>query len=169
MTEQTTPDDGTTKTIYDNNGNVIFEKKMVQSSGFTVYQYDAFNRLKQVGEVTVVSSWPPPSPNTSYSQWQIKHTYDINQASGVTNNYCRGRLTMVELKRSAGSDFIFFVYDKFGNVIENRVSIVGTSTPYSIKFNYDLLGREIETIYPSGNSVMRTYDSAGRLKKIYSL
>ena len=60
-----------------------------------------------------------------------------------------------------------FVYDRFGNLAEQHTTIEGLSSKI-VRYQYDALGRVTEIEYPSGNTVIRTYDEAGRLHKIFN-
>ena len=89
-------------------------------------------------------------------------------------NYGQGRLTKTEVNEdsdAAPEHTTLYVYDKFGNLAEKRITIDGGSsvTLKTIKHKYDVLGREVQLIYPSGNTLVRQYDNVGRLKKVYTI
>ncbi|MCI0550704.1 MAG: DUF6443 domain-containing protein, partial [Anaerolineae bacterium] len=184
LTQKETPDEGITKFVYDKNGNLRYSQDAHQADpsryDFTVYYYDAFNRISLVGEEYDDYSWsttPPSLANTTYgteaSEWKIKYAYDANQVIGVTN-YCQGKLTKTEVNDDIDNTTehtTLYVYDKLGNLTDKRVTIDGGSpiTEKIIRHSYDLLRRETQLTYPSGNVIARQFDPAGRLKKIYTI
>lgn len=181
-----TPDEHTTRFVYDNNGNLRYSQDSTQvgSGDFTVYYYDKHNRVIKVGVETDnaapngynwTSTAPPPDiTNTTYGteddEWKVQNYYDVNYVTGMTN-YSQGRLTKAEVNDdadNAAEHATLYLYDKFGNMTEKRISIDGGSpiTEKTIRHGYDLLGRETQLTYPSGNVIARQFDAVGRLKKI---
>jgi hypothetical protein len=182
VTQTLTPDEGTTKFIYDNIGNLLYSQNSHQADptryDFTVTYYDKHNRVTWIGEEknTIWNSTPPSITDTTYGkgadEWKVRHFYDVNYA-GVPN-YCQGKLTRTWVNDDGDIDWdheTLYVYDKFGNLVEKRITIDrgGPITQKIIKHVYDLLGRETQVIYPSNNTIARQYDAVGRLKKIYTI
>ena len=183
LTQRITPEDVNdvgTKYIYDANGNLIYEQNADQRENgykFTVYWYDEYNRLTQVGEETY-DDWssisvPLVSNSGTYAtgsdEWKIKYYYDDNYLP-YSENYCKGRLTKTVIQNPSNepnSEF-YYVYDKCGNMIRKDYRSYGET--YQIThYTYDSLGRITEIQYPSGLIVCQTYDGAGRLEKVYSI
>lgn len=177
--EKQTPDDGTTKYLYDINGNLRYSQSAFQNTNgynFTVYKYDLLNRVTLIGEEKI-DDWNTTAPSetgdygTGIDEWRTKYTYDVNMVAGA-QNFCQGKLTQTEINDD-GDDVAEhtykYVHDKFGNVIEKRIAIDGGSplTEKIVHYTYDRLGRLAEILYPSGSKVIRFYDNAGRLRKIY--
>jgi YD repeat-containing protein len=180
LTQSITPDDSTTKFVYDKNGNLRYIQNMAQAptGDFTAYHYDKHNRVTWVGEEKNIdwNSTPPSITDTTYGkdagEWKVRHFYDFNYA-GVPN-YGQGKLTRTWVNDDGDVEKeheTLYIYDKFGNLTEKRITIDGGNpvTQKTIKHVYDLLGRETQVIYPSNNTVARQYDTLGRLKKIYTI
>jgi YD repeat-containing protein len=182
-TQQTSPDEGTAKFIYDKNGNVRYTQDAHQAdparavNDFTVTYYDQHNRVTLVGEENDDFNWTTTLPditNTTYGteagEWKVKNYYDVNYVTGVAN-YCQGRLTKTEVNNGGTIHTILYVYDRFGNITQKRITIDGGSpiTEKVISHSYDHLGRETQLTYPSGNIIARSYDALGRLKKIFTI
>lgn len=193
VVEETNPDENlmftngpTRRYVYDDLGNLRFSQDAEQYGtsqyDFTVYYYDAFGRITLVGVEKDDFGWtetsdPPDVSNTTYgteaSEWRIKYHYDENFVTGVAN-YSTSRLTKVEVNDdtdAAVEHTTKYVYDQFGNIIEKHITI-DEGNPLAEKtiiHIYDKLGREIQTIYPSGNTVSRQYDPLGRLIKVFSI
>jgi hypothetical protein len=181
-----TPDEGTTQYIYDKMGNLRFSQNSNQlaqtNHNFTVYYYDALGRNTITGEEKNSSSaWyngtiPSIFDNTygtEAGEWKIKNYYDTNYILG-SENHCQGELTKTEinddLSTAAPEDSSRYIYNKFGQLIEKRISIdMGTPiSDKSIHHSFDLMGHEIETIYPSGQVVRRKFNRLGQLEKVYN-
>ncbi len=189
LMQKDSPDEGLAKSKYDNNSNLRYGQNAHQFDAgkydFTVFYYDKLNRLRHTGEeynFNWDASTSPEISNTTYgrdsTEWKIKHYYDTSYVEiAVPNtipNYGPGRLTRTEVNDdsdAAPEHTTLYVYDKFGNLTEKRITIDGGSpvTQKIIKHKYDLLGREVQLIYPSGNTLVRQYDSVGRLKKVYTI
>ncbi len=178
LTCKITPDDDTTKFVYDFDGNIRFQQdaRQAEDDYFTAYVYDDLDRIISIGEERDQSfNWTtsfPPTDSTSFGsqvdEWRVKNYYDENYVSG-TDNFCQGELTKTEINVDSdgtAEHVIKYVYDQFGNLLEKRVTIDegNAVSEKTIKHVYDHLGREIETCYPSGNTVVLTYDELGRLK-----
>jgi YD repeat-containing protein len=179
--EAYTTDEGLVKYIYDNAGNLRYSQNAYQAasgSNFTVYYYDPFGRVTLVGEELDDFNWtssPPSVTNTTYgteaSEWKTKYYYDTNYVTGALE-YGWGRLTKTEVNDdtdNTAEHVTRYVYDKYGNITEKHIQIDegGPLSEKVISHSYDLLGRETELVYPSGNVVVYQYDEVGRLKKIY--
>jgi YD repeat-containing protein len=86
--------------------------------------------------------------------------------------YGWGRLTKTEVNDdtdNTAEHVTRYVYDKYGNITGKHIQIDagGPLSEQVISHSYDLLGRETDLVYPSGNVVIYQYDEVGRLKKIY--
>lgn len=175
LIQKDSPDEGLAKSKYDNANNLRYDQNAHQFDAskydFTVFYYDKLNRLTLIGEEYDDYNWNTTSPdlaNTNYGtesgEWKIKHYYDLSHVeTAVPNtipNYSFGRLTKTEVNEdsdAAPEHTTLYVYDKFGNLTEKRITIDGGSpiTQKTIRHKYDLLGREIQLIYPSGNTIVR--------------
>lgn len=188
--KKSTPDEGTAKYIYDSNGNLRFSQTQEQANGgedLTFYQYDLLNRLVLVGNASsdaTIPAWNNLDGDLLYlsgsenfenvtahpANLRYQNFYDLNYISGE-ENFGQGRLTKVEVNTDsdvAPEHITTYLYDKLGNVIEERITIDGLSEKIVFR-SYDLLGRETELTYPSGTTVVKQYDNVGRIKKIYTI
>ena len=175
--EEQTPDEGTTKCFYDTRGNLRFSQDAHQTvqGKFTAYEYDAYNRVTLVGEEgndswSVAVQNPDGNYGTGASEWKRKFYYNVNYVENV-DNYCQGQLTKTEVNDDgddAAEHVTKYIYDIYGNLIQKRITIEGLSEQV-INHEYDILGREIELEYPSGETVVKEYDNLGRLKKVYTV
>ena len=184
LIERYTPDEGTSKMKYDHMGNLLFSQNAEQTgSKFTVYKYDTFNRIVEIGVESSSNVWSYsddafPIITTNYAtdpgEWKIRYYYDTNFVSGITENYCMNKLTKIEINddEDTAIDHVYqYVYDKFGNLTEEHIQVEGldTSPAKVIYYAYDRLGRMRSITYPSGNVVYHDYDQYGRISKIYNV
>ncbi len=185
MVKKETPDEETSKYVYDNAGNLRYSQNAQQATSegsynFTVYYYDKQNRITLTGEEKDDFNWQGTQPsinNTTYGQeaneWRIKYYYDQNFVTDV-DNYCQGRLTMTEINEDEDAEpehVTKYVYDMFGNVKEKWITIDqddASAEANVVRHEYDLLGREVAMSYPSGHSLNRIYNEVGQLEKIVS-
>ncbi len=181
IVEKYSPDEQTSRYIYDNNGNLRFSQNAAQknSSGkFTVYKYDAHNRVTLIGEEKNYawndSQQPDPtnaSLGTGDNEWVVKYTYDTNLISGLSNS-CVGRLSGIDINDdtdAASEHTIRVAYDMFGNLKDRRTTIDILQSGLAekiIQYQHDQIGRVKKIIYPSGVEANQQYDEAGRLSSI---
>ncbi len=183
VVKKETPDENIAKSVYDNNGNLVYNQNAQQRANgydFTVYWYDAHNRVTHIGEEEN-TNWSITSPDVAQShsygngpdEWRVKYYYDENYVPDA-ENYCQGRLTMTEINEDEDADpehVIKYVYDMFGNVKEKWITIDQddpSAEAKVVRHEYDLLGREVAMSYPSGHSLNRIYNEVGQLEKIVS-
>ncbi len=167
--------------IYDENGNLRYyqtaEQRASGTGDFIVYAYDTFDRVVLIGEENDYH-WTSLAPSltggygTDADEWKVKYTYDKNMVSGA-ENYSMGRLTQTQINEDGDNDAehqFQYVYDKFGNISEKHFTIdVGENSEKIIRYEYNLQGQVIEIEYPSGNTILQTYDHLGRIKEIIAI
>lgn len=175
LTVKSTTDDGSTRYMYDKNGNLRYSQDMNQydDQHFTVRYYDATNRLilEGVEKDQTLYWWPPypPLDDTTFGkdadEWRVKYYYDEDYV-GAGTNYCKGRLTKEEVSDETGtvSNSALYRYDQMGNVVEKRI-LIGALNKV-IQFEYDVLNRLTKIVYPDTTEVTYTYDQAGRLYQV---
>jgi len=136
------PDTGVTTFTYDEANNV---KTQTDARGIvTEYSYDALNRLTQI-------NYPDDSSQN------IIYTYD--EGSAVFGS---GRLT--EVRDSSGDTR--YRYDHRGNVTETLVryySGPNVSPEIVTQYVYDIGDNRVETVYPSGRVLRKSYDGQHRV------
>jgi len=132
----TDPDAGTTEYEYNAYGELVWQKD-AQGNIYTT-DYDVAGRI---------SSETGPEGTTSYSY--IASGNGIEQVSVVTgpNNISKS-----------------FQYDAYGSVTQITENIEGSN--FITQFEYDEYGNNIRTSYPSGFSVIRTFDNNGYLGQV---
>jgi RHS repeat-associated protein len=137
VTQQTSPDTGTTTYTYDAAGN---RSSQTDAKGVTVnYSYDALDRLTLVN-----------APGTADD---ISYTYD-------TCTHGVGRLCGITRDNVALS----YAYDAYGNLAGVEQTIGSSSV--DIAYTYDEDNRLESVTYPSGVSILYGYDSAGRIASL---
>lgn len=132
------PESGTITYTYDDNGNLT--QKTDARNITATYAYDALNR----------------ATSRSYSDSTPTVTYAYDAGSGVSNP--KGKLISVS---SSVSTYSYSGYDALGRVLGATQTIGGQD--YSVGYGYDLAGHVVTEIYPSGNELDYSYDTAGRL------
>lgn len=80
----------------------------------------------------------------------------------TTYEYTNGRITKIDGPRTDVQDVTTFGYDAAGNLISITQPIIGTTT----FANHDGLGNPGTITDPNGNSIIYTYDAAGRVLTI---
>ena len=136
LTEQVSPDTGSSQRTYDNAGNL---KSSTDARGIkTNYTYDALNRIIKI---------------TYGGDPRTEFTYDS------TPNAIGKRTRMLD----ASVDTLWD-YDTQGRVAAKRQ--LQNSHTFSVGYGYDAGGRLQSLVYPSGNRVSYSYDSGGRLKSL---
>jgi len=174
LISKTAPDNGTTKYVYDLNGNLKHSQDANQqpSGRFTSRIYDAFGRLVVEGvELDVTWTTTPPDINFPYGadadEWKIRRYYDVDYINSGAN-FVKGQLTKEEANWDGDGTVEYtakYRYDEGGNLIEQRITIEGLSEKI-VKFHYNLQGQLDTIFYPDNTKVPYTYDNLGRLWKI---
>jgi len=179
MTSRHHPDaDGPVRYKYDDLGRVRFSQDARQraaSTGKVTYTvYDDFGRVTRVGEVAATfSSLDPESAypfERDTTSWRSRMTYDDGDAAGGGPNYAQGRLVKVEenTDADAATEVIHeYAYDHLGSVRVKQVTIDGLTGARTVAYVHDLAGRVTRLIYPDGSQARYTYDSAGRLSRVW--
>ncbi|MBN1781766.1 hypothetical protein JW948_11615, partial [bacterium] len=177
MTHKCTPDEGTIWYVYDKKGNTKFVQTADQRTNgrYTVHNFDSFDRTLSVGEelddTWLVESDPPDISNTTLGtepdEWKYKYFYDSDYLSTVPN-YCMGRLSKMLINDgSSTSSVIRLVYDNQGNIIQKNIS--GSFPEKDLKQAFDHIGRPVQLTYPSGHTILQSYDQLGRIQSLYSI
>lgn len=178
VTSETTPDCGTTKTIYDQAARPrFFEDAEGADKGYLIYRkYDVLGRLVETGyypfqwdEAILQAfanndpSWPPAAET-----WRKKQVYD---GEGADANLL-GRLWKVQVNNNYSSEadvFEEFAYDIAGRVLKKQLRVTEFSgTDYVVNYQYDNLGNMTEIVYPETGSVgikniVYSYDDRGQM------
>lgn len=145
------PDLGTRSYQYDLVGNLV---RQIDDKGDTIaFTYDAMNRLK-------TKTYPGGK--------QVLWNYD-EAGHGAS----RGMLTSVIeppnmlLTACPGGLSESYSYNKMGQVISTLKCIDGSS--YTMKYEFDTIGRPRKMIYPDGEAISYSYDLAGRVNQLSGL
>jgi|GEM_PF-5366086 len=175
MVKKDTPDQGVTRFVYDNSGNVVYSQNAEQATTgqFTINEYDKLNRLIRTGVETDATSfdWVNSFPlvgdvdmyGTDPDEKKISNYYGVDYIQNG-DNYCKGQLTKT-VNHTNGS-ITKYAYDQMGNISTKRITIPGLSEAKTIYHTYDAQGREILTEYPSGRIIRRTYNQLGDVEKV---
>ena len=182
------PDEGFKRYVYYDNGEVCYSQNAYQrdyitKGDFTVFKYDNQGRLISISEELDDYNWymttanPPSVSNlasygTDSGELKVENFYDVDY-SGSNSPYAVGKLTKVIKYTGTGANDkheTVYEYDNLGRIITKKIKIFNGTTVSEkvIRHTYDHLGRETQTIYPSGNTVVNSYDDFGRLQKVYS-
>lgn len=178
LTQQASPDAGSTRRTFDNAGNVL---SRTDAKGITATNtYDALNRLTS-------TSYPDSTQNVNYA-------YDEpSSKTGCDVSYPVGRLTRVIQKNVT----TVFCYDAHGSVIAKLQTHPFDDTPVDpgypdfptrplpgggycrpgmmcissvavdvTHYNYTAAGRLSAIVYPTGTKVGYTRGSDGRIQKV---
>lgn len=142
LREVTLPESGTTRYVYDDAGNLT---SVTDARGLvTTTEYD------ELGRVTIVRHFDGVTPN-------VLHTYDKpNQVP-----FSKGRLVSVS---SDASETRIDEYDRAGRVKRGRQITAGKTFAFS--YAYDRDGNLVSETYPSGRTVVTTFDAASRVTRL---
>jgi RHS repeat-associated protein len=157
VSSQVSPDTGTTSMSFDAAGN--FKTRRDARNKNHTYTYDALNRLTKIDY--------PAGTDTVFE-------YDGGTASPPPPN-AKGQLT----KMTDESGSTAYSYDGFGRVI-SKVQTVGSGSSakvFNVTSSYGAptapgeppnpaTGKLVALTYPSGNRVVYSYDSAGRINAV---
>jgi YD repeat-containing protein len=72
-----------------------------------------------------------------------------------------GRYVAINRSTDRRGNIVEHAYDRFGNLLERRVSGTGSSTPIVTRYAYDAEHRLISETRPSGAGVKYSYDARG--------
>ncbi len=162
--QETTPDGGMVRTVYDLDGNTRFVMDAVRQAAnqFVYYRYDALGRKVEEGTAYDVTRFTQDNANTASfpsSSYSPKFLFRYD-STGVA--YGRGRLS--SWADSAGNYKRCYKYDKLGRVIEEYVKLEGITN--TIAYTYDWQGNLATQAISAGPvlpTVHYTYDMANRL------
>ena len=151
---------GTTTYTYDENGNLSMK---VSGPVTTTYAYDALDRIKmrsyQVASVTPPAVAPAATPAVTWCyDGYVAATTDGTCMAGPGVPYAVGHLTEV---RNSVSKTDITSYDPLGHILASTQTTGGTA--WSFTYGYNLAGGLTSALYPSGRTVLNSYDSAGRV------
>jgi RHS repeat-associated protein len=130
--------------VSDNNGNVL--SKADARGVITTNTYDGLDR-------GVTQSFSDGTPT-------VTNSYDGTGVLPVPSNSL-GRLTGV---RSSVASYTLDGYDSMGRVLGSTETVDNQS--YAMQYRYDLAGNSISEKYPSGRTLLRGTDAAGRISSI---
>jgi RHS repeat-associated protein len=179
MIQKSSPDEGTSKYIYDNAGRLRFMVDAVglsfqPSNKILYWKYDPLGRTLEKGwffgnwqdnysdycaDATVYPDYP-----VSTGGWREKYSYDPT-----------GRLVSVLTNNDDDADTEveeYFVYDKVGNITSKSLKVIDYNATqlYTTTYQYDLLGRVIRTDYPASTygavGTTSEYDMLGRTTRV---
>lgn len=156
LTSATNPESGTIGYRYDLIGNLILKidsraggaalpNCSIPYSGGNVaicHEYDVLNRVKTL-------TYNDGTPNVIYSY------DDANVANSI------GRLTSVSKGPFVNK---YNAFDEQGRVTSSSQTTDGRT--YAMGYEYDLAGHLTKQAYPSGRSVITSYDQAGRINSV---
>ncbi|HRD73494.1 MAG TPA: hypothetical protein PK216_10770, partial [Aquimonas sp.] len=156
LTELASPDTDTTSYTYDAAGNRLTQ---TDARGVvTSYTYDALNRLRT-------------QSNSSDSE-VLTHVYDISGANGVCtqNSYGVGRLA----RETDALGSVSYCYDARGNLLEKirssqlepTASLAPNELRYRVAYRYTLANQLAAVIYPDGDELRYTRNSAGQITQV---
>ena len=142
LTQQASPDTGTTSFTYDAAGNVTSQTDA--RNVVTTYVYDALNR--------VLSS--------TVTDGTVTYEYDNTTTGGA---YARGRLTKV----TDPSGNTTWAYDALGRVTSKTQTITASpaNKTFTVAYSYSQ-GRQTGVVYPSGRSITYGFNSQGQISAI---
>lgn len=139
LIETISPNTGTTTRAFDESGNLI--SKTDANYVIINYEYDALNRLTKI-------DFPDDQ--------DMVYTYDEMDVA-----YGRGKLTRMQ----DGSGTTRYAYDERGNIIEQRVTINGTT--YVTRYTYNLNNQATQISYPSGRVVTYSINDVGNITDVF--
>ena len=144
----TSPDTGTANKTYDAAGNLL---TITDARGkLTKFAYDVLNRVKSITYASGTASSFEYDGGANGTQLDIGQLTRITDESGTTR----------------------FSYDESGRVTQIATAISGTGSPahnYTVAIGYghagdgSANGKRNKLVYPGGNTVTYSYDSAGRV------
>ncbi len=169
LVQATNPESGTTSYTYDSNGNL---KTKRDANGFKViYDYDQLDRVirrcyriigsSTLGSTTCANNSESPDANTP------DVTFDYDDANIA---FAKGSLARVANSNSVTR---YTSFDEFGQVLTSQQlstpeQLSGAQEPYTSSYVYNLAGKLVEQVYPSGRSVKNILDNTGRLARTSS-
>ncbi len=163
-----TPESGTISYQHDELGNLLVK---TDGRGVSVhFAYDALSRITRrwyngSSSKTSTVNNSPQLPATVDQTDEATFYYDGQALPIEPQNYIRGasigRLVAVTYGGSSSTTGDYFGYDSIGRNTQ-KTQRVGTRE-YQLSTTYNAIDLPISIIYPSGNSVSYSYDSAARL------
>jgi len=145
------PNAGLTRFLHDDAGNLV--RREDARTEATVMKYDGANRL--------IARYDQKHPKET----RVSYHYDTAQDCSACKNL-EGELARVEypLGGTLGSGSDAFGYSTRGDTTYNERRLLGHSFP--LRHRHDNASRLLETTYPDGSRITRTYDAASRLVAI---
>ncbi|MDW3196362.1 MAG: RHS repeat-associated core domain-containing protein [Cytophagales bacterium] len=170
----TTPDQGTTRYLYDSENRLMFYQDANGSSSNYVkyHKYDSYDRLIEEGYW--YRSWTGLTASTSVptlATWRKKYLYGSYTSSKL---YEKNRLREVQVNNDESSDvevYERYTYDVFGQITDHETRVVDFDNTYhKISYTYNNSGQALSTDYGSGFSpvLYGYYKENGALKEIGS-
>jgi RHS repeat-associated protein len=145
LTQQNSPDSGTTNYTWDDAGNL--KTKTDARSITATYAYDALNRPVSV-------TYPTAAENVSYA-------YDaVNAVCTSGETFAVGHLT----KMTDQSGTTEYCYDRFGN-LARKVQTTG-GVAHVVRYAYTASNTLASTTYPDGTLVDYVRDNENRVKEV---
>jgi len=143
LTQQVSPDTGTTSKTFDAAGNVLTQtdaRNVVAS-----FTYDALDRLTS-------ATYAPPG-GSGIAAVSLTYSYDAG-------SYGKGRLTgFTDPSGSTG-----YTYDQKGRLTVETRTIAGVA--FTTQYSYNTAGQLTRLTYPSGRQLDTGYDAAGRVSQL---
>ncbi|MBV6644303.1 MAG: hypothetical protein KI790_02580 [Cyclobacteriaceae bacterium] len=162
MLTKTTPDNGTTRYLYDNQGRTKFSQDANGAAGGYVFywKYDTRGRVTEEGYW--YRSWSGLTATTalpSNAIWRVRYYYGKYSLDRMDVN--NDEIADVESRE-------YYTYDRYGQVTEvKQYTYDYTSAVQTTKYQYDHTGRTISEDYGGGFIVKYHYHPTdGSLKSI---
>jgi RHS repeat-associated protein len=171
------------RTVYPDSSSVLFiydalgrKTSIVDSSGTTLYAYDAISRITQV-------DGPQPNDTISYAYDKVGNRIQMTNPDGGITNYTHDALNRVSTLTDHQGLVINYAYDAVGNLINlsypnatqaaytfdklNRLaSLVNKKDPTvisSYNYTYNVVGMRTKVTLANGDYILYTYDKLNRL------
>jgi YD repeat-containing protein len=142
LTQQQSPDTGTTTNTYDSAGNLLTQTDA--KGQVTTYLYDALNRVALI---------------TFHDGSKQQYVYDAG-ANSI------GRLASITELDAANvqTNQTSYAYDSHGRVL--TISTAHAGIIYTVAYSYDSSGRLSGMTYPSGRTLTYAFDALGRVSQV---
>ena len=181
----------TTSYTYDRLNNLT---QVTQGSQQRQFIYDSLSRLREAytpeqvnisgQKVSTIYQYDDASNLTSRTNpngTQVSFTYDglnrvrtktLSIGGDFTYNYDtgvngKGRIVSI-VKQGSTDGYYYDGYDAAGRLTASRqrTDFATNNAEYTISYGYDLAGNLSKEVYPSGRTILTSYDSAGRISRL---